>query len=320
MNAKIVSLSPPTYALVTSAGGLKTMSAFFWVAGGLVTLAGLALVAMGAVPHDGAFDSGTLTAGTIAAVGGLLLIGIGVTVRELRRIERVIASRPSPAAFFDDDAAHFVEAHNSPRLPLPTKPALSGTPASAAALAVEDATSEHLRTKIPPRELSEEAPDFEAADAAPVTRLPLRSDDFRERRDTAARSYGTNGATPPRAITDVEARPRLAGSPATPKAKVFNAFWSGSQRREPPTSAAQAAAAVARALPTGGPAPVGQTYSDVVAAPSDHPAAVTILKSGVIEGMAYTLYSDGSIEAQLPQGTLRFGSIAALRDHIESKS
>jgi hypothetical protein len=34
--------------------------------------------------------------------------------------------------------------------------------------------------------------------------------------------------------------------------------------------------------------------------------------------MAYTLYSDGSIEAQLPQGTLRFGSITALRDHIES--
>ena len=33
--------------------------------------------------------------------------------------------------------------------------------------------------------------------------------------------------------------------------------------------------------------------------------------------MAYTLYSDGSIEAQLPQGKLRFGSITALRNHIE---
>ena len=45
---------------------------------------------------------------------------------------------------------------------------------------------------------------------------------------------------------------------------------------------------------------------------------VSVLKSGVVEGMAYTLYSDGSIEAQLPQGTLRFGSITALRNHIES--
>jgi hypothetical protein len=45
---------------------------------------------------------------------------------------------------------------------------------------------------------------------------------------------------------------------------------------------------------------------------------LSVLKSGVVEGMAYTLYSDGSIEAQLPQGTLRFGSIGALRNHIES--
>jgi hypothetical protein len=36
--------------------------------------------------------------------------------------------------------------------------------------------------------------------------------------------------------------------------------------------------------------------------------------------MAYTLYSDGSIEAQLPQGMLRFGSISELRAHIEQDS
>lgn len=41
--------------------------------------------------------------------------------------------------------------------------------------------------------------------------------------------------------------------------------------------------------------------------------AVGIIKSGVIDGMAYTLYSDGSIEAELPQGTLRFGSLEKLR-------
>ena len=36
--------------------------------------------------------------------------------------------------------------------------------------------------------------------------------------------------------------------------------------------------------------------------------------------MAYTLYADGSIEAELPDGTVRFGSIAELRAHIESNS
>lgn len=47
--------------------------------------------------------------------------------------------------------------------------------------------------------------------------------------------------------------------------------------------------------------------------------AVSILKSGVIDGMAYTLYTDGSIEAQLPQGTMRFASIDDLRAHLESQ-
>src|SRR5262249_41673378 len=31
---------------------------------------------------------------------------------------------------------------------------------------------------------------------------------------------------------------------------------------------------------------------------------VAVLKSGVVDGMAYTLYVDGSIEAELPQGTV----------------
>jgi hypothetical protein len=50
------------------------------------------------------------------------------------------------------------------------------------------------------------------------------------------------------------------------------------------------------------------------------PMPISILKSGVVDGMAYTLYSDGSIEAQLPQGMLRFGSITELRNHIEQSA
>ena len=47
---------------------------------------------------------------------------------------------------------------------------------------------------------------------------------------------------------------------------------------------------------------------------------VSVLKSGVVDGMAYTLYSDGSIEAELPQGLLRFGLITELRNHIEQSA
>ena len=53
---------------------------------------------------------------------------------------------------------------------------------------------------------------------------------------------------------------------------------------------------------------------------SEPPRSVAILKSGVVDGMGYTLYVDGSIEAELPQGTLRFSSISELRSHLEKNS
>ena len=56
---------------------------------------------------------------------------------------------------------------------------------------------------------------------------------------------------------------------------------------------------------------------DAATSPSEPPRAVAILKSGVVDGMGYTLYVDGSIEAELPQGTMRFASIDELRAHLE---
>lgn len=54
--------------------------------------------------------------------------------------------------------------------------------------------------------------------------------------------------------------------------------------------------------------------------PANEMRAVAILKSGVVDGMGYTLYVDGSIEAELAQGTLRFASINELRSHLEKNS
>jgi len=56
------------------------------------------------------------------------------------------------------------------------------------------------------------------------------------------------------------------------------------------------------------------------AQPGENAKAVAILKSGVVDGMAYTLYTDGSIEAQLPSGTVRFASIGELRAHLDQHS
>jgi len=54
--------------------------------------------------------------------------------------------------------------------------------------------------------------------------------------------------------------------------------------------------------------------------PSEAQPAVTVLKSGVVDGMAYSLYSDGSIEAQMPEGMMRFASIDELRAHLDQRS
>jgi hypothetical protein len=51
--------------------------------------------------------------------------------------------------------------------------------------------------------------------------------------------------------------------------------------------------------------------------PRPEPRPLSILKSGVIDEMAYTLFTDGSIEAQMPDGIMRFSSIDDLRRHLD---
>ena len=83
-----------------------------------------------------------------------------------------------------------------------------------------------------------------------------------------------------------------------------------------------------RARPTDVPSPrraprAPSTFSETAAnrqAPVvEDQAPVTVLKSGVVDGMAYSLYSDGSIEAQMPEGLMRFASIDELRAHLDQR-
>jgi hypothetical protein len=64
--------------------------------------------------------------------------------------------------------------------------------------------------------------------------------------------------------------------------------------------------------------PVQRTSSSAAQHMPQTAPNVTVLDSGVIAGMAYSLYSDGSIGTQTPTGTIRFPSIDDLRDHLAS--
>lgn len=61
-------------------------------------------------------------------------------------------------------------------------------------------------------------------------------------------------------------------------------------------------------------------YANLASIPHNQPVALVILQSGLVGKMPYTLYTNGSIEAQLPQGTLRFGSLAELRSYLEKNA
>ncbi len=127
----------------------------------------------------------------------------------------------------------------------------------------------------------------------------------------------------PRATPELP-RPHERTSERSPR-NLFDSVW-------PTDSKAPAEAAPEPAAPPPPPPPAPSDredfderapdarrprHSEPVPPPEERPG---ILKSGVIDGMAYTLYTDGSIEAQLPQGLIRFASIDELRAHLENNS
>ena len=121
-----------------------------------------------------------------------------------------------------------------------------------------------------------------------------------------------------RAGEHAAAEPRSAAPPAPdveinePPPATFEDAWPKSERARPADAPSQRR-----------PARTPPTFSETAAARQAPPVAdqppVTVLKSGVVDGMAYSLYSDGSIEAQMPEGMMRFASIDELRAHLDQR-
>jgi hypothetical protein len=274
------------------------MYAFLLVLGAAITAAGLALVASGVSLQDRAFDVSNATPGIVAFVGGCILIGLGLVVRALARVERALITKPMPHAGRSGETLvdTSTERATEPRIPLPTEPKA----------AIEAAAP----PVTPSADRIESAPVVDAADVSLLPNAPGRPE-------------GGNGVADPslpklNGSAHAAAVPRVTGAPARPqqpKNSLFDTLWPKAPRPATPAQPAAAQpAAVAPAAHVAEPAP---SAAPPPAAPPQTPAGVSILKSGVVEGMAYTLYSDGSIEAELPGGTLRFRSITDLRSHIE---
>jgi hypothetical protein len=163
---------------------------------------------------------------------------------------------------------------------------------------------------VPPPEQVEPTPP-----QPPRRRNLLFSSSVRKDRERPASPQGeglADRASPP-AAEETEPAPTYFED-AWPKSERARAAEAAAQRRanRPPStfstfseSARSNGAAADRAVPS---------------TRSEEPPAVTVIKSGVVDGMAYSLYSDGSIEAQMPEGLMRFASIDELRAHLDQRT
>jgi hypothetical protein len=123
-------------------------------------------------------------------------------------------------------------------------------------------------------------------------------------------------AEPPVAPPPPPEPPRVAREPELPPKSFFDSVW--------PEEKALAPEPAPEPEPAREPPPPERKPEPPLPPPPrpkpEKPRAAAILKSGVVDGMGYTLYVDGSIEAELPTGTVRFASINELREHLEKNS
>jgi hypothetical protein len=321
------------------------MSVILLVLGIAVTAAGGALIGFGLPIKELASGATQVLAGTIALVGGALLIGLAVVARELARLRDTLkapvraplhAIMPAARAEITAPPAETVarepikevlaraasvkEALKAPEPAKPAEPApappvaapapVLAAAASPAAEASETAIERLRSTLVRPDKV------FEAEEAVPLSPSAQlaahRVEPPPPQVEPAPRMLSAAATVETREPKlDVLFKPPRPARPAAPSQQeaAFDSLWPRRARE----AQADVRLEVARGLATAG-APLAEP-----AAPATAPdRTVAILKSGVVDGMAYTLYADGSIEAQLPQGTVRFGSIAELRTHIES--
>lgn len=250
-------------------------------------LAGLGALGYGILYKEFGFGNTLVVAGAVAGCSGFLMFGLWAVARELQHIAQRLGSSVVASAH----PAFPPEPSLAPTLGPPRTAEAAAADAGAAPPWVEG------RGDGPPLPPPAEAPPA----PKPRRNLLFTSTSRKERERAAAR------ASEPLApdLLSADLRPSPAAMDAPPIEPVapppsFEDAWPKSDRsRRPPRGAATDAPPPA---PARGDAP-----------------QVTVLKSGVVDGMAYSLYSDGSIEAQMPEGMMRFASIDELRAHLDHR-
>jgi hypothetical protein len=257
----------------------------------LASAAGLASIGFGIPINEFSLGTTLILAGTIALSAGLVLLGLALALRQLHRIAEALTARPVPRALrpAEPDTVTGTSRAGAARVPFPTK-------------SNREEAARELRPE--PRFVSAgngTAAEVEEADAPLSPQVPR----------------GSAADLPRGPRVDPPWRPILPTEMSTEwpvKNEKFENLWPiGSRGKATEPQPAKSEERPGAAAP-------GNEPADSQPMSVEERRAVAILKSGVVDGMAYTLYADGSIEAQLPEGTVRFASIDELRDHLEKHS
>ncbi len=260
--------------------------------GVLLALVGLGAIAAGAPSWALGLGLGSalIQSGSMGLVGGFLLVGIGFVLRSLRDLSRKI----------EMVAIGGIEANPASTRMRVQKPAAVRTTSRR-----EPAPSRREPSHLPAREERDDQNEDEYAARAPDEYAARVPDDYAARtpNDYAAPQERTSART-----VLPSAEPRIS-------ARQYPTYTETRRRereREHPR------------FSTDRPAPPvsEDSFEEPESLPHARGAATdvsaVIVRSGIISGMAYTLYKDGSIEAELPIGTVRFASIQELQNHVNA--
>ena len=295
--------------------GVSSMMVGMLVAALGLVLSGLLAIGYGISVKEFSVGNTLIQSGVTGVCTGALMFGFWLAVRELKIIAlRLGGGVPQSRG----------EVTVRPVLP----PGLTreGAPAGDAGFplnrdpqAAESADSTEPAAPPSPPPWQDEAatrassPDAAAAEAAakPKRNLLFSSTSRKERERAQAR---TSEPLPPDLLS-ADLRPNPSDvppppEPAEPPPASFDDAWPKPDRPKPGDVPPQRRAPRSHT-----------TFEANGAAPRNaEQPAVTVLKSGVVDGMAYSLYSDGSIEAQMPEGMMRFASIDELRAHLDHRA
>jgi hypothetical protein len=300
----------------------------------ITVAAGVFGLGLGVAVHETWFGAALLMAGSVAVTGGFILVGLAAAVHELQQVAHRFKAPSSgmpravrPLERRDEEPFDGVDGQTaSPmRTPEPlTSDAQDMIPANF------DGADTRWRKGGPEEWLLRAMAEIESATRHTDTPEPIDYRPGAMRRRSS--SWPRPAITPPLDHPQPDPPPlgvegRVGGTSAVSShdiftKEIFETIWpsehrsSGAvpERRAEPLYEPRTRSVESKSPPLSPAQAAASTSSKPVRV---EPPPLPILKSGVIQETAYTLFTDGSIETQMPEGVRRFASIEEFLSHLE---